>query len=268
MDPTILTLPTVTKKPQYIGEEADKSDLEYTNKRKKPNQEVIFPIASPGVLTFFYQAEYTDDPAEFLHDLIEPVSQEAQVVVENGGIASFDCPDLLFGWQMLPWKNKENFQHYVESHIEALNQAIGDLPPQKLRLHACYGNYAGHHRTDIPLEDVLPLLYQAKVGTLVLEMALPSHRADFLAFKDHPLPKDKKMAAGIIEPRYPVIESPRVVANHLTQIADIVGPEKTQVTSGCGYGTFAHGPNLSRQTIQWKIDAMVKGAELASQHYQ
>ena len=54
----------------------------------------------------------------------------------------------------------------VALHVEAINRAIVNIPPDRIRLHVCWGNYDGPHTHDVPLEDVLPILYRARVGAL------------------------------------------------------------------------------------------------------
>ena len=83
----------------------------------------------------------------------------------------------------------ERFQEIVALHIDALNLAIADIPPEHIRLHVCWGNYDGPHIHDVPLEAILPLLYQAKVGALSIELANPRHQHEYKVFKRYPLPE-------------------------------------------------------------------------------
>ena len=39
--------------------------------------------------------------------------------------------------------------------LEALNHATRDLPPERMRLHLCWGNYEGPHHLDVPLGEIV-----------------------------------------------------------------------------------------------------------------
>ena len=49
------------------------------------------------------------------------------------------------------------FLDRVELHIEAINLAIADIPPDRVRLHACWGNYDGPHVDDVELGGRAPV---------------------------------------------------------------------------------------------------------------
>ena len=51
-----------------------------------------------------------------------------------------------------------------------------------MRLHVCWGNYEGPHTHDVALDEMLPLLYPARVGALVLSMANPRHAHEHRCF--------------------------------------------------------------------------------------
>ena len=66
------------------------------------------------------------------------------------------------------------FQDLVALHVRAINHALSNIPRERVRLHVCWGNSEGPHIYDVPLEDILDLLYDAKVGALVMEWQTPA----------------------------------------------------------------------------------------------
>ena len=70
-----------------------------------------------------------------------------------------DCPDLAMSRH-----NRSHRQRWPSSasigelHIEALNEATEDIPPERMRLHLCWGNYEGPHHLDVPLADIIDIV--------------------------------------------------------------------------------------------------------------
>jgi 5-methyltetrahydropteroyltriglutamate--homocysteine methyltransferase len=158
------------------------------------------------------------------------------------------------------------FQQIVELHIAALNAAIANIPRDRVRLHVCWGNYEGPHASDVPLEAILPLLYQAKVGTLAIELANPRHQHEYKVFKTYPLPDTMLLIPGVIDSTTNYIEHPEVVADRICRVVDTVG-DRSRVIAGtdCGFGTFA-GYEMVAESVVWaKLKACSEGARIATQ---
>lgn len=111
-----------------------------------------------------------------------------------------DAPDLAMERSFLFQDSSvREFQQVVETHIAALNRAVEDIPADRIRLHLCWGNYDGPHTHDVPLADILPILYQAKVGALALELANPRHQHEHKVLKIYPLPDSMLLIPGVID---------------------------------------------------------------------
>ena len=67
----------------------------------------------------------------------------------------------------------------VESNVAAINLATENIPADRIRLHVCWANLESPHIHDIALEKILPILYQAKVGALSVELANPRHQHEY-----------------------------------------------------------------------------------------
>ena len=75
-------------------------------------------------------------------------------------------------------------------------------------MHVCWGNYEGPHPSEVPLADIVDLLYQAHPAELVLEAANPRHEHEWAVFKDHPLPEDKVLVTGVLDSTTNFVEHP------------------------------------------------------------
>lgn len=157
------------------------------------------------------------------------------------------------------------FQDVVALHIDAINSAIENIPPDRVRLHVCWGNYDGPHDHDVAMADILPIIYGAHVGALSLEFANPRHQHEYPVLKQHPLPDSMLLIPGVIDSTINYIEHPEVVAKRILEAVDAVG-DRSRVIAGtdCGFGTFA-GWELIAQSVAWKkFDVLSEGARLAS----
>ena len=159
---------------------------------------------------------------------------------------------------------RQAFLDQARADVEALNEALDGIDRQRIRLHCCWGNYPGPHHCDIPLADIIDLLYQVNAGMLVLEGANPQHRSDWRVLASHRPPAGLKIAAGVIDTVTPHVESPQVVADMLVTMAQIVGPDRLLAVPDCGFSTFAGAPSIPAGTAWLKLAALVDGAALAS----
>jgi 5-methyltetrahydropteroyltriglutamate--homocysteine methyltransferase len=163
-------------------------------------------------------------------------------------------------------KSTAEFQKIVELHIAAMNQAIRHIPPERVRLHVCWGNYDGPHTHDVPLADILPILYQANVGALSIEMANPRHQHEYKVFQQHPLPADKILIPGVIDSTTNYVEAPEVVADRICNVVQAIG-DRSRIIAGtdCGFGTFAAWEMVAESVVWAKLKACCDGARLATQ---
>lgn len=228
--------------------------------------ETFMTAAAPGIIATAMRNAYYDTYERYVFAIASQMQKEYELIHAHGFVLQLDCPDLameramLFQDAPLP-----RFQEAVELHIAALNSAIANIPPDRVRLHVCWGNSEGPHTHDVPLEAILPLLYQAKVGALSIELANPRHQHEYAVLKRHPLPDTMLLLPGVIDTTTNYVEHPEVVANRLCQAVDAVGERSRVIASvDCGFGTFA-GWNLVAESVVWaKLRTLVEGAGLAS----
>jgi 5-methyltetrahydropteroyltriglutamate--homocysteine methyltransferase len=162
-------------------------------------------------------------------------------------------------------KTDAEFAKIVEQHIGAINKAIDGLPPDRVRLHVCWGNWEGPHNYDIAMGVILPALYQAKVGALGLEFANPRRQHETAAIMKNKLPDNMVLIPGVIDSKSNFVEHPEVVAQRIEAVVAAVG-DRERVIAGvdCGFGTFVGWEWVTEDVVWAKLRALHDGAELAS----
>jgi 5-methyltetrahydropteroyltriglutamate--homocysteine methyltransferase len=232
----------------------------------QPTEAFMTSISPGGIWYILPNAYYPSDEA-YVFAAADAMRAEYLAVYEAGLVLQLDCPDLAGGRNRPQYAhaNIEDFRRMVAMHVEALNHAVADIPPERMRMHVCWGNYEGPHLSDVPLGEIIDLLYQARPAGLVLEAANPRHEHEWTVFRDHPLPDDKVLITGVLDSTTNFVEHPELVAQRIGRFAEVIGRERVIAGTDCGFATFA-GRRVIDPRIAWlKFDAMAEGARIASQ---
>ncbi len=229
--------------------------------------ERFMTAASPGIICTTMLNGYYDTYERYVFAVAEQMRKEYEYIVAQGFVLQLDAPDLAMERTFLfQDQSLSEFQKTIEMHIAALNSATRNIPPDRVRLHVCWGNYDGPHNHDVPLEDILPILYQAKVGALSLEMSNPRHQHEYKVLKKYKVPDALVLIPGVIDSTTNYIEPAEVVADRICQVVDAVG-DRSRVIAGsdCGFGTFAGWEIVAPGVVWAKLKACSDGAKLATE---
>ena len=229
--------------------------------------ERFMTAASPGIVCTTMLNAYYDSYERYVFAVAEQMKKEYEYIHSQGLVLQLDAPDLAMERTFLfQEKSLREFQKIIEAHIAALNSAIQNIPAARVRLHVCWGNYDGPHNHDVPLADILPILYQAKVGALSLELANPRHQHEYKVLKKYPLPDSMVLIPGVIDSTVNYVEHPEVVADRICQVVEVVG-DRSRVMAGsdCGFGTFAGYEMVAEDVVWAKLQACSEGARMATQ---
>jgi 5-methyltetrahydropteroyltriglutamate--homocysteine methyltransferase len=228
--------------------------------------EGFMTAASPGVIATILLNAHYDTHERYIAALAREMRAEYELIHSRGFVLQIDAPDLAMErTRFFQDESLERFQQIVVTHVEAINSATVNIPPDRIRLHVCWGNYDGPHVHDVPLETILPLLYRAKVGALSIELANPRHEHEYRVFERHPLPDGMLLLPGVIDSTTNFVEHPEVVADRICRVAQAVGDRRRVIASvDCGFGTFA-GSDIVAGSVVWaKLAALRQGADLAT----
>ena len=228
--------------------------------------EAFMTAASPGVIAHFLRTEHYPSREAYLARLTDVMKEEYDAIAGAGFVLQVDCPDLAMSRHLaFAELTTAQFVKIAEANVEALNHALRDIPPDRLRLHLCWGNYEGPHHRDVPLRDILPVVLKARPHAISLEGANPRHEHEWAVFRDVKLPDNKVLIPGVLDSTTNFIEHPELVAQRIVRYAEVVGKERVIAGSDCGFGTFARSnPQVEPEIVWAKLAAMAEGARLAS----
>jgi 5-methyltetrahydropteroyltriglutamate--homocysteine methyltransferase len=240
--------------------------VQHAEAQSRQFTECFMTAASPGIIATTMLNAYYASYEDYVYALARQMQQEYELIHARGLLLQIDCPDLAMERpRYFQHDSLERFQEIVAMHIDAINQAVVNIPADRIRLHVCWGNYDGPHNHDVPLEAILPLLYEAKVGALSIELANPRHQHEYKVFKTYPLPASMLLLPGVIDSTVHYIEHPEVVADRICQAVEVVG-DRTRViaSTDCGFGTFAGSDQVAESVVWAKLGTLRAGADLAT----
>lgn len=234
------------------------------DKHAGPTTEAFMNAASPGLITAFQVNRFYPSHEAYLASLVDAMREEYETIVNAGFYLQLDCPDLAMsrhtGYQDA---SDAEFLKIAAANVEALNAATANIPPEKMRMHVCWGNYEGPHDHDIPLEQVIDIVVGARPATVLFEAANPRHEHEWKVWRDAKLPDWKILAPGMIDTCSNYVEHPELIAQRIERFAEIVGPERVVASTDCGFGTFA-GYGKIDPIVTWrKLRNLREGADIA-----
>ena len=223
--------------------------------------------ASPGVISLFLQNDFYPKREAYLEALANAMKAEYETIVASGLDLQLDCPDLALSRHMLfNYLSDDEFIKIANSHVEALNYALSDVPVEKVRVHICWGNYEGPHVCDIPMSKMFDTLMSTKARYVLLETSNPRHGHEWSVFKDrkNDIPEDKVLVPGVVDTTTNFVEHPDLVAQRIDRFVDIVGADRVIAGSDCGFGTFAGFGAVDPEIAYAKLSSLSQGAAKSS----
>jgi len=264
-------LPKAIGEIRYLDDRAINDECRHfkTVLAETPNPfiEPFMSAPSPGIVATAVRNDHYDTFAAYLAALGKALKVEYEAIVKHGLLLQIDAPDLALE-RHITYKDQPVavFVDFVEQVISTINQALEDVPRDRVRLHVCWGNSESPHDCDVPLEDILPALQQAKVGGFVLPFANPRHAHEFRCFEKHPLKEDQILVAGVIDSLTNFVEHPEVVADRIERVAAVIGdPSRVLAGTDCGFDTSAGWGRVAEDVVWAKLTSLRDGSRLASE---
>jgi len=261
--------PMCTSEVKSKGQGELQKDISNLKKAMAANdiQRGFMNAASPGVISLFLQNDYYPTRDAYLAALADAMKDEYETIVASGLDLQLDCPDLALSRHMLfSDLSDSEFIKIAESHMEALNHALSNVPEEKVRIHICWGNYEGPHCCDIDMNKVFGTLMKAKARYTLFETSNPRHAHEWTVFRDRKseIPDTKILVPGVVDTTTNFIEHPELVAERINKFVNIVGKERVIAGSDCGFGTFAGFGAVDPDIAFAKLESLSEGAKIAS----
>lgn len=233
--------------------------------KSRGHEQIFSSAASPGVISLFFGNDFYDSHEEYVFAIAEAMRHEYEAIANAGAIVQLDCPDLAMGrHSAYATQDLAEFQQTISTNIAALNHAVRNIPEEQLRMHLCWGNYPGPHHHDVPIKDIIDIVWTAKPQTVLVEGANSRHAHEWAVLKELGVPPHKKLCPGLIEPQSNYIEHPDLVAQRLMQWAQVIDPERLMAGVDCGFSVHVGSTSIDPDVAFAKLASLAQGCEIAS----
>ncbi|MEN3284312.1 MAG: 5-methyltetrahydropteroyltriglutamate--homocysteine methyltransferase [Solirubrobacteraceae bacterium] len=262
-----VTNPACTGPVSFRGADAVAADISNLTDalEQTPAVEGFMNAASPGIIADYLANQHYDSEEAYLYALADAMKHEYDAIADAGFVLQLDCPDLALGRHLAPEPLQfGEFRDKIAARVEVLNYALRDIPPERMRMHVCWGNYESPHHHDVPLREIVDTVLAARPAALLVEAANPRHQHEWRVFEDVALPEGKIIVPGVIDTLTSYIEHPEVVAERIVRYARTVGRENVIAGTDCGFATFANFTPVNPDIAWAKLGALSEGAEIAS----
>jgi 5-methyltetrahydropteroyltriglutamate--homocysteine methyltransferase len=247
---------------KYVGRAALEEDLQNFKGALAGvrTAEAFLPANTPGTIEHWLRNEHYPSEEAFVEAIAEAMREEYQAIVDAGFLLQIDDPDLPDGWQMYPDMSVRDYRKYATLRVDAINHALRGIPREKVRLHVCWGSFHGPHRNDIPLDDIIDIIFRVRASSYSIEASNPCHEHEWRVFETAKPPEGAVLIPGVVGHATDFIEHPELVADRLEKYARLLGRENVMGGTDCGLG-----PRVGSPEIAWaKLEALAKGARIAS----
>ena len=232
--------------------------------------EGFLTATSPGNIALIYADQHYGDRETYLHAIALAMREEYRAITAAGLILQVDCPDLPMPRHLPACADMtpDAYRRYIWQSVEALNFALEGIDPEQVRVHLCWGNYRGPHHRDVPLGEIIDIVFAIGAGAFSIELANRRHAYEWTLFEDANMRRrldGRLLIPGVIDTKTDTVEHPETVALELLRFARLLGRENVIAGTDCGLCTYASAPHLDPQVAWAKVAALVAGAGLASQ---
>ena len=227
--------------------------------------DIFMTSPSPGQIARYLKNKFYKNDEDYIFALADVMRQEYQAIVAAGFILQLDCPDLAMLRHMvyldLPLAE---YRKIIATNVDALNHAVRDLPPERMRMHVCWGSTMAPRHTDVPLKDIIDIVLTARPAAVSFPAANARHEHEWKIWRDVKLPAGKTIIPGVIDSTVNTIEHPEVVCDRILNFASVVGRENVIAGVDCGFGTFAGRVQVDTKIVWMKLASLAEGAAMAS----
>ena len=270
-------LPACSQPLSYTGQASLREELDMMVDIQKALQlshtesqaEFFFTSPSPGTIALFMENQYYPSDEAYLQSLVTVLKHEYDIITDYGFHLQVDCPDLAMGRHThFKHLTDSEFVARIEMNIHALNQALADVNPARCRVHICWGNYPGTHHCDIDLKTIFNHVTDVKARFISLESSNHRHAHEWTVFSELPFPDDKILLPGVIDTSSDTVEHPELVAQRITNFANILGPDRVIGSTDCGFASTASATSVSGEVAWLKLESLVEGARRANRQFR
>ena len=156
----------------------------------------------------------------------------------------------------------------LRSFVDLNNQVLArfsDADRQRIGVHVCPGgDKDSTHSADVDYAELLPELFQMRVGRFYLQMSSERDRRRVLQVVAQQLRPNHMVFVGVIDPINPMVESADGVRERVLEAASVLPVAQLGTTDDCGFSPFADDTSTARDVAFAKIRARVEGTAMAA----
>ena len=258
---------TCTGPVSYKGHAAVQKDIDNLKAAVKgqTHEDVFMPAIASSYVASTFSNEYYRTHEEYEQAVSDAMREEYKAIVDAGFILQIDDPRLVTYYMMNPDLSVEDCRKWAEERVEAINESIRGIPPEKVRFHTCYSIDVGPRIHEMALKDIVDIMLKINAGAYSFEAANPRHEHEYHVFERVKLPDGKILIPGVISHTTNLVEHPELVAERIVRFAKIVGRENVIAGADCGFAASALRFNDTHPSVAWlKFAALAEGARLAT----
>lgn len=223
-------------------------------------------VISPSALSLMYPAQglagYSRD--EFIEDLIREHDTEIRRCLQKGAHnVQIDFTEGRLAMKIDP------SGHLLNSFIELNNLALARFSAEdrkRLGVHTCPGgDRDSTHSADVDYAELLPSLFEMKVGSFYIALAGEQDRPRVLKIIRQYMKPSQRIFVGVVAPIDPRVETAAEVCGRVLEAAEHIPADQLGTTDDCGFSPFCDDTSTTREKAFQKIAARVKGTALAEQ---
>jgi len=229
--------------------------------------DAFMPSVSPSSCVGLMQNRHYKTDEEHLFAVAEALRQEYLAIIDAGFMLQIDDPRLAMYYMLSPEQTVEQTRAWAQRRIEALNHALREIPPERVRHHTCYGINMGPRTSDFELKHLADLIVTIRAGYYSFEMANPRHEHEWRVWETVKLPEGKVLMPGCVTQASVVVEHPELVAQRIVRLAGLVGRERVMASTDCGFASTlsaSEPPEIEPEIVWAKLASLAEGARLAS----
>jgi 5-methyltetrahydropteroyltriglutamate--homocysteine methyltransferase len=223
-------------------------------------------VISPSALSLMYPADEIPGYSrqQFIDDLLGEHETEVRNCLRKGAHkVQIDFTEGRLAVKIDPTG------HLLHSFIDLNNLALArfsDEERRRIGVHTCPGSdIDSTHSGDVDYAELLPSLFQLKVGNLYIALAGEKDRIRVLKIIRDYLKPGQRVFVGVVSPIDPRVETPEEVRDRVLEAAKYIPADQLGTTDDCGFSPFSDDTTTTRDKAFEKIRARVLGTALAAE---
>ena len=226
-----------------------------------PLDHVFLPATAPSGVGI---NEHYKTDEDYYFALATELAKEYRAIVDAGILLQVDdpfLPDIFYE----PGLDEKQMARRAEIYVDAINEALKGIAPERVRFHTCYGINEGPRLYEAALSQIIAYMLKINAGSFSFEGANPRHEHEYHLFESIKVPDGKVIVPGVITHASNIVEHPELIAERIIRYAKLVGRENVIAGADCGFSSQALYRTEVHPTVVWeKFKAMRVGADIAT----